>query len=128
MQLVLIDSSIAIEFLRTNQGVYTTLVAQADVGLIRPVLCDIVLFELWVGDSMRLSAEEKKVEFFCSRLEVLPLSSISAKQAGAWQRMNLIHGNDALIAAIAVVHRAKLATLNTKHFEKVPGLKLWRPN
>ncbi len=79
--------------------------------------------------SERRSANVAKLSDFLAHLTVLPWDSEAALQYGKLrtqlERAGTPIGNmDMLIAAHVLSLRAKLVTNNTKHFEKIPRLKL----
>ncbi len=124
--MIIIDTSILIDFIRTKKGIFAELISfwenNEEAKLCIPT---VVFYELWAGNSMSLVKETKRVSEFLAQFEVIPLSVEIAKQAGNLKRTKISDGIDAFIAATAIEHNALLATLNTKHFAKIPGLKLW---
>lgn len=70
---------------------------------------------------------QRKVEAIISALNVLPYTEEVARvHAEIWAHLaesgQIIGAHDLIIAATALVHRLTLATLNLRHFERVPGL------
>jgi len=71
----------------------------------------------------RLAYVERVIE----RLEPLPISMhVARAHAEIWARLEadgaLIGAHDLWIAATALAHAMPVATLNARHFERVPGL------
>ncbi len=127
MRKIVIDTSIFIEQIRTGRGVLTQLVAQApeDVLLIIPT---IVIYELYAGLSMAKENVRVRVNDMYKDQERIDLDERIAEKAGKLKREKYVDGNDAVIAATTLLCADYLATLNVKHFAKVPGLKLWKPS
>jgi tRNA(fMet)-specific endonuclease VapC len=69
---------------------------------------------------------------FLSLIDILPVDTVAVAHAAAEQR-RLVSGGftlptaDALIAGIALANDLTLFTRNTKHFEKVAGLRILPP-
>jgi predicted nucleic acid-binding protein len=89
----------------------------------------ITYFELLAGCRNRREQQVTAREMRTYRL--LILSERISRTALSWyRRFFLSHGVgflDALIGATAVDHGLSLATLNTKHFTPLPGLRVERP-
>ncbi len=71
------------------------------------------------------------VESFFSKIELLDFNEASARKAAEIfkelkSRGSMIGSNDIFIAATAIVNDCSLATLDTKDFSKIKGLKLVR--
>ena len=94
----------------------------------------ITVSELWHGveraaPAARRQARETHVRQQLAHLNVLDFDADVAKRhAAIWAAMeargNLIGAHDLEIAATALFHGQPLATLNTKEFQRVPGLQL----
>lgn len=84
--------------------------------------------ELYRGAySSKDSQEVDSVKRLLGMFDMLALTHESAMLAGeidARVKSNPIDRSDVLIAAIALANDQVLVTRNTKHFEKVPGLKV----
>jgi tRNA(fMet)-specific endonuclease VapC len=77
--------------------------------------------------------QELAFDALCRLSQVLPLTEPIAVRAAAiyadlQQRGKLISDADILIAATALEHGLAIATGNTAHFERIPGLQMvnWR--
>ena len=77
---------------------------------------------------MNVKENLKAVEEIIEIILFVNLDETLAKVAGELARNYRIDGFDAIIAATAMVHNADLATLNTKHFKNIKGLKLYDEN
>lgn len=69
------------------------------------------------------------VERVIARLEPLPISMhVARAHAEIWARLEangaLIGAHDLWIAATALAHGMPVATLNARHFDRVPGLQV----
>lgn len=126
MTKVVIDTSVMIEMSRTGQGSFIELMQLASKSKIKPLTSAIVVAEYWAGTSM--NKEEKVLEgkILFEKLDIVETSLAIAKLAGKIKRQQGTHIADALIAATALEQNAQLATLNAKHFENIPGLKIWK--
>jgi predicted nucleic acid-binding protein len=118
---LLVDTDVLIDVLRGH--------AEA-VAWIRPLtrriaLSAITVAELYAGVKGR--AEKQLLEDLVGLFSVLPVTTDIAKQGGVYrQQFRPSHGTglaDALIAATAVAHGARLVTLNTKHFPMLERLE-----
>lgn len=88
-------------------------------------------FELFYGASKSKMVEQNVLEThkLLSRLELLPLSIISAERAGMLsgrleQKGTAIDFRDSMIASIAIEHKLTLVTRNKKDYSKIPDLTL----
>jgi len=122
---VLLDTSIFIEhFRKQNKSRSILFSLYPDYKLFTST---IVEFELLAGatdSSKRVSIEE-----LLSLCTILPVSSkIARKTADIFQelrkRNQLIDMGDILIAATAIEHDLPVKTLNLKHFNRIPQLKI----
>jgi tRNA(fMet)-specific endonuclease VapC len=91
----------------------------------------ITSFELYYG-AYRSKRKEKNaaaLRALLNRLVILDLTDESSNQAGRIlatleEKGQRIGFRDALIAAIAITHKMTLATSDTRHLSKVPGLEV----
>jgi tRNA(fMet)-specific endonuclease VapC len=121
---MIIDTSVLIDYLRQSNKEKTVFVQLVQASLnIRISL--ITLSELYAGKSVWQSKKvQKELETILSGLEVLPVSTEIARQAGKLRAIYGLDLIDALIAATAILNQESLATLNSKHFRVVPELVL----
>ncbi len=94
----------------------------------KPFLPTVAAFELL----MRAHSVDK-IETFMAQTELLYFDKNSAKKAAEIAKELRSKGtpigtNDVLIAATAIVNDCSLATLDTKDFSKIKGLKLVKIN
>ena len=106
------------EFIRRLEEAGTTLTTTA-----------VNSFELYYGAyrSKRRDKNLAATKILLSRLVILDLTDESSSQAGRIlalleEKGGLIGFRDVLIAAIAMTHKMTLATRDTEHFSRVPGL------
>lgn len=119
-----IDTSVFIKFARTGGGPLDAIFDLAAENKIEPCISTVVIFELWSGKSMKTKDEENKLQELIKGMQCYDLTEDIAKKAGELRRKGLVTGFDTIIAATAIIHKAQLATLNVKHFEKIKGLSL----
>lgn len=123
---ILADTSIWIEFFRHKSSVggrLETLIAENSVWL-----CGVILFELLQGvrsgDEKRLILEAlsdmKYLEMTQSHWKKAAELSASLKRKG----VNLPQ-SDIFIASLAIDHDLQIFTLD-KHFEQIPGVKIYK--
>ena len=122
--MIVADSDVLIDFLR-GAGEADRISTELKTGGLATTV--ISAFELWTG--VRSAKQSAAVETLLEAMTLLPLTPASAKRA-AEVRRDLenrkvpIGMADSLIAGICLEHEAILLTRNTKHFERVSGLKL----
>jgi len=122
---VVLDTSIIIDHLRTNGNGYLLKIAS---GITKQQLSISMLTiqKLYEGKSTKDKGKEKDMLATISPLTVLPYTYEIAQLAGEIAR-NLNRPQelaDAAIAATAIVNSAQLATLNTKDFINITDLEL----
>jgi tRNA(fMet)-specific endonuclease VapC len=123
--MMLADSDVLIDFLR-GKGPGTERIA-LEVGTGRLHTTTINAFELLSGATN--SKDKAKVATLLAALVVLPLDLAASEHAARVRRELERKGNgigtaDYLIAGVCLAQNAVLITGNTKHFDRVPGLKL----
>jgi tRNA(fMet)-specific endonuclease VapC len=100
-------------------------------------LSTVVLMEYWKGVERAESAlrRRRRVEFFeraTATFQVLPVTATTATTAArVWSDLaragTMIGAVDLLIAAAALERDWALATLDVRHFDRVPGLRVITP-
>jgi tRNA(fMet)-specific endonuclease VapC len=132
---VILDSSVLIAGERSLESVQQVLDRIGDaVGDPECAVSSITVVELTHGIyRARNTADRKRRETFCdalfSDLEVYPVSLPIAQLAGQIEgeqasQGNLIATADLLIGATAVFLGFDLVTLNLRHFQRIPGLRV----
>lgn len=124
---VLVDTSIFIDYARSGGGLLLKLFELAAEEKIKLITCSLVVFEFWSGSSMAKQQNQKKADLLFKHILKLSVTSNIAKRAAQLNRENQARGVDAIIAATALEHQAKLITLNTKDFSKIANLQLFHP-
>lgn len=122
-KLVLIDTSILIEFFRKTDKANSTLLSLVKQGFTFKISA-ITVYEIYVG------ANPAQTDFwneFLEKIEVIPLTYIVAKtavmiNAELKKNRNQIDVADLFIASTAISNSLKIATLNTKHFDRIRNL------
>lgn len=122
-KLVLIDTSILIEFFRKTDKVKSTLLNLVKEGFAFKISA-IKVYEIYVGAN--LSQNDFWNEFL-EKIEVLPLTANVAKAAVVIntelkRKRCQIDIADLFIAATAITNNLTIATLNIKHFERIEDL------
>lgn len=122
--LIVCDTNILIEVIdRNNQTVIERLV---QLGLSRLRISSVSYSELLIGAQDK--AHQRKLVNELNRFEILPITpaqDLIYRQL--LLRYSLSHGlviQDAIIAASAIEHDARLYTLNKKDFRFISGLEL----
>ncbi|HCC59183.1 MAG TPA: hypothetical protein DEQ47_18370 [Solibacterales bacterium] len=132
---VVFDSSVVIEAERQHRTVPQFLwQIRRKVGEMEAALCSITVAELAHGIYRANFAErrERRRAFLDDLKTALPVYPITAKTAELVGRLgaNLMASGvaipfaDLLIGACAIERGYAVATLNLRHFEKIPGLEL----
>ncbi len=118
---ILIDTDVMIDYLRGNEKAVSFLRKHAD----HIALSSITAAELYAG--VRNGAEEETLDALMALFRIIPVTGQNAKLGGLLKRtFGRSHGvglADAIIAATAQLENAELATLNTKHYPMLAGLK-----
>lgn len=124
--MILLDSSILIELFRKKDKSKTLFykIAQDNPEL---AISSITHYEVGIGNN-RLHQEYW--DSLCENLIVLPFDRICSETAISVYRVlksnnKLIDLADLLIGATSLSHEIPIATLNKKHFERIPGLKIY---
>ena len=123
--MVILDTTIFIEFLRASNKSKTTLYALIDTSPLS--LSAVTFYELLMGANS--DSKKNDVRLLTDRMAILPFSDVvSAKAADIFHELKkqnkLIEFRDIFIAATAISTQLPLKTLNRKHFERVDGLIL----
>jgi predicted nucleic acid-binding protein len=128
MKKVVVDTSVLIDFLRARDKantLFTTLVA-SDYQLCISIITHT---ELYAGKSVwERQVARRDLNTLLSNLKLLPLTENISQKAGQLKAKHNIDLLDAIIAASAINNHIELATINTKHFRHIRGLKIYRPS
>ena len=96
-------------------------------GINNCVLSEISLAELYVG-FYKSPGKDNLLEFIEKRMNVIPITQALKTYALIRARLendgNRLEDNDIFIAATALVNDYTLVTHNTRHFSRIPNLKL----
>lgn len=122
---VVVDSSLLIEKIRRGSENFDNLIKLQRIGKIGISIPVVVIAELWAGDSMNIKKQVDIIETMISHMKRIEVNEKIAKISGEMVRKYKVGTMDALIAASALEDNAEVATLNTKHFKKIKGLKLF---
>ncbi len=120
----LIDTDILIALIRGKVAIQERMI---QVGLANCVLSEISLAELYVG-VYKGTRRESLVTFLEEKFKALPMTPALKVYAQIRARLELrgerLEDTDTFIAATALVNDYTLVTHNTRHFSRIPGLKL----
>lgn len=120
----LIDTDILIALIRGKVAIQERMI---QVGLANCVLSEISLAELYVG-VYKGTRRESLVTFLEEKFKTLPITPALKVYAQIRARLELrgerLEDTDTFIAATALVNDCTLVTHNTRHFSRIPGLKL----
>lgn len=126
MEKIFLDTSIFIEFARTGGGKYLEIIKHAVARSSMLVTSSLVVYEFWKGSSLNNPIKLQQAEvLFSEEITIYPVTTSIAKLAGELSRSKQCRNTDAVLAATALEHNARLATLNRKDFSSVKKLKLF---
>ena len=120
----LLDTSIIIDFLRQKDKANTHLykLSLEDVSLYISIITHT---ELYAGKRVWESkVAETALNDLFDGLIIVPINTNISKNAGKIRSVYGIDLIDAIIAATAIQEKLPMLTLNTRHFNKITGLKL----
>ncbi|MCI0612120.1 type II toxin-antitoxin system VapC family toxin [bacterium] len=122
---ILLDTSIVIDFFRKREKSKSILFQLT--GQYRFSISVITAFEIKIG--IQTPVQQNDYDTLVQNLEVLPIDHACIDEAAAiYKELKpknaLIELADLLIGATAVSNTLPLATLNRKHFERIPNLTL----
>ena len=122
---MVIDTSVFIEFLRSNDKKDTTLYKLPDNTVYS--LSAVTLFELFMGAT---TVDKKKdISLLTEGLNILSFNNDVAAKAGEIYHQlrkdnKMIEFRDIFIAATCIIYELPLVTLNIKHFSRIKDLTL----
>jgi hypothetical protein len=128
VKIVIVDTSVLVEKIRMRKGCFDKLIDNFELGRCELRTSSVVLTELWIGASMNFKSSISDIEKILRPIVITAIDGEIGKKAGELIRKKQANGFDALIAATALVYNAELATLNSKHFSNIKGLKLYNEN
>lgn len=122
----IIDSDTLISLVRGQHGVQQKMV---HIGLSQCKVSEISLAELYVGAYKRNDIKGMgQANYIAQTFEIVRISShledYAKLRAGLERQGYKLDSMDLFIAASALAEDLTLVTHNTKHFSRVPGLKL----
>ena len=126
MKIICLDTNTLIEYWRAKKDAKNKTKIVALSSKYRLAVSVISAYELLRGDN---SEEDKFWKDFFAQVTILDMDIDCAEIAGniyrdLKQKGQPIGAEDILIACIAMRHNLKLATDNTKHFDRVQGLTI----
>lgn len=125
MNKLLLDTSVIIDFLRRPNKQETLLYKLSKVELFSSIITHT---ELYAGKSIwEQKRSREELEQLFSGINILPLGEEISQVAGGIKAHNHdISLLDCIIAATSIYHDIELVTLNTKDFENIQNLNLFR--
>lgn len=122
----LIDSDILIAL---NKGQVSIQERMNRVGISNCAISEISLAELYVGAYKSKSTKKESILAFLEQLvTIMPISPAIKRYAALRAQLETLgirlEDMDLFIAATALIGNHTLVTHNTKHFSRIPGLKL----
>ncbi|MBO8183542.1 MAG: type II toxin-antitoxin system VapC family toxin [Archaeoglobus sp.] len=121
----LVDTDIIIDVLRGFEGSKEFLLKIAQEGI---AISTITVAEIISGKESRDTVTREKILRFLRNFEIIPLTTEISVVAGEIRRDYEIGIADAVIAATALNSGMTVVTRNIRHFERVKGLKLIKPD
>jgi tRNA(fMet)-specific endonuclease VapC len=128
MPAFLLDTNFCIHFIR---GKAWARLALSKVQVPEVAVSAVTVGELFEGAhrSEQTAIEIKKAEAFLAPIEVIPFGREEAKvwgliEANLRKQGKPIEAEDSIIAATAITNDLTLVTGNTKHFDRIDGLRL----
>jgi predicted nucleic acid-binding protein len=120
---MVIDTSIFIAYLRSKDRTNTALAKLPTETVL--YVSSITAFELYSGATDIKKRQD--IDTLLQGVFILPLNTDIAKNAGfiyqdLRRRGNMIEVTDILVAATALENDLPIKTLNTSHFQRIPGL------
>jgi hypothetical protein len=111
---LLLDTDVLVDYLRDREEAVAYLESHAESLFISAV----TVAELYGG--VREGAERRRLVEFLAVMEIIPVDAAIAQKGGLYRRdygpSHNVGLADALIAATAEIHQARLVTLNARHF------------
>ena len=127
---ICLDTNVIIDILRGDQETVNKINELERSNMLATTFIN--LFELYSGVFLSSKKEENfnKIENFLPKLILINLSHLSTLIGGQINanlktRGQIVESRDLLIASITIAEGFALLTKNKKHFENIPGLKLY---
>jgi predicted nucleic acid-binding protein len=125
--MIVIDSSVIVDFLRAGKKQETQFVRLAGESEENLVVSIVTHTELYSGRSVWESKKAlEDLEVVLSQMTIVGIDTALSKVAGKLVARYGMSLADAVIAATTIEQKALLATLNRKHFKMIKGLELYR--
>ena len=122
---MVIDTSVFIEFLRAKNKAETTLFRIPEENQL--FISAVTLYELLMGANNPEKLND--ISILTDDIPVLSFNETVARKAGEIyhtlrQSNKIIEFRDIFIAATAIANNLPVKTLNTKHFSRIPNIRL----
>lgn len=125
MENILVDSDIMIDYLRGFEPSRIFFRSAFEKGSLYTSVINVA--EIYGGKDTRKPAKENAIKNFLTNFQIAVTTPTIAKSAGMLKRDFDMPFADAIVAATALEYNFKLATRNTKHFNKIRGLNILKP-
>lgn len=126
MEKILIDTDVIIDFLRGYNLRTKSFFLKIKNLEIKGCISLISIIELYTGIEKENNKQEINLKQLLSLLEILPINFDLSKHAGFQRRKYHLSITDSIIAATSYIYKLGLFTFNTKHFQKIPNLVLYK--
>lgn len=124
----LLDTDTCIYWLRDRYSVREKF---KQVGWSKISICVMTVAELYYGayNSNRVTENLARASFFIQELSVLPLTDAALRRFGELKAQLRSMGQpladfDLMIASVALTKDQIIVTNNTRHYDRIPGLRL----
>jgi len=122
---MVIDTSVFIEFLRAKNKTETTLIRIPNDSQL--FISAVTLYELLMGANNPEKLND--IRILTDDIPVLSFNEAVARKAGEIyhtlrQSNKIIEFRDIFIAATAITNNLSVKTLNTKHFSRIPNIRM----
>lgn len=126
MEKILIDSDVLIDYLRGYDKRILPLFEKLQNNQIVGIISPINIVELYSGkdtqNKKKLLVLKKLLSFF----QIVPVRTAVAELAGSLRLKYSLGLADSVIAATCIKEKVQLCTFNTRDFQKIKGLHLFK--
>lgn len=122
----LLDTNILIDCLR-GYGPTVAYLEALKKSKVSLYISTVTQLEIYAGQSSRSADIKRRIEKLLKSYKELAIDGKVATQAGILKRDFGITALDAIIASTALQYKLTLVTRNTRHFDRVPNIRLEQP-
>lgn len=122
-----IDTSVIIDYSRGNSEILLDLIDLFEEGKVDLFVNSVVITEFFSGQDLKnKSLYTQSFILFEKFFTCIEIGSVEGIKAGELRRKNLVSlTTDAIIASTCIINNLQLVTADVKHFNHVPGLKMF---